>query len=425
MVRLPAQETAGDSGFEVQDRMAALKRHDPPGPMRVLFLIRALSLGGAEQQLVLIAEGLERLGHEVSVLTFYPGLAQHEERLSRGGVGIRRLRKRGRWDVLGACHSLVKEVRQLDPDVVYSFLPTSNVVSALIVRLISKSAIVWGIRGSSVELPRYDWLGRLIAGAERRLRRVPDMVICNSQAGYELCLSSGYPSSRLGIVRNAIDVERNRFDAQSRERFRAAHGLSKAELVVGLAGRLDPMKGLDVCIRALKELARMQISLKVMVAGEGPEDYTRELKRQAAEESVSGRMLWLGRVEDMPAFYSAIDVFCSSSIGEGMSNVIAEALACGRLCVATRVGDSSWLVRDDSLMADPGDWRSMTNAISNAVSCLPSWNGDQVRQRIAEQLSAEAAIADTQRLLAQAIEHRCGAGSATATKGNRSCSSCR
>ncbi len=418
MARLRAPDSAGGPGIEFADGVANLKSHGQIESMRVLFLIRALTLGGAEQQLVLIAEGLARRGHEVSVLTFYPGLAHHEERLARSGVRICRLRKRGRWDILGACHSLVDEVRHFDPDAVYSFLPTSNVVSALILRPLSRCAIVWGIRGSSVTMQRYDWLGRLIAGLERRLRRIPDMVICNSQAGRDLCLSSGFPPSRLGIVRNAIDVEKNRYDAESRERFRFAHGLGQSELVVGLAGRLDPMKGLDVFMRAMQELLRMQVALTAVVAGEGPEDYLLRLKSLAAEASMSGRILWLGRVDDMPAFYSAIDVFCSPSMGEGMSNVVAEALACGRPCVATRVGDSSWLVMDDSLLAEPGDWRSLADAIANAVSRLPSWNGEHARQRVAEQLSAVSAIAGSERLIARAIAHRRGVGNAMTTLGD-------
>jgi len=319
---------------------------------------------------------------------------------------------------LGACHSLVDEVRNFDPDAVYSFLPTSNVVSALILRPLSRCAIVWGIRGSSVTMQRYDWLGRLIAGLERRLRRIPDMVICNSQAGRDLCLSSGFPPSRLGIVRNAIDVEKNRYDAESRERFRFAHGLGQSELGGGLAGRRDPMKGLDAFMRAMQELLRMQVALTAVVAGECPEDYLLRLKSLAAEASMSGRILWLGRVDDMPAFYSAIDVFCLPSMGEGMSNVVAEALACGRPCVATRVGDSSWLVMDDSLLAEPGDRRSLADAIANAVSRLPSWNGEHARQRGAEQLSAVSAIAGSERLIARAIEHRRGVGNAMTTLGD-------
>ncbi|MCW5620274.1 MAG: hypothetical protein KIS79_04115, partial [Burkholderiales bacterium] len=87
-------------------------------------------------------------------------------------------------------------------------------------------------------------------------------------------------------------------------------------------------------------------------------------------------------------------------------------------CVATRVGDSSWLVMDDSLLAEPGDWRSLADAIANAVSRLPSWNGEHARQRVAEQLSAVSAIAGSERLIARAIAHRRGVGNAMTTLGD-------
>ena len=68
--------------------------------MKVVFLIRALNFGGAERQLVALARGLQRRGHEVAVAVFYSGGALESE-LKEAGIPIRSLEKRGRWDVFG------------------------------------------------------------------------------------------------------------------------------------------------------------------------------------------------------------------------------------------------------------------------------------------------------------------------------------
>lgn len=369
------------------------------------FLIRALTLGGAERQLVLIASGLAARGHDVSVVTFYPGLPALHEQLLVGGVGILQLEKRGRWDILALAASLRRVLQSHAPDVVYSFLPTANVLSSLLVR--GRAAVVWGVRASAANLPGYDWLGRALARTERALRAMPDMVICNSIAGYELCRALGFQPDKLGVARNIIDLKANRFDADLRTTFRASLGIYPETIVVGAASRIDPMKGLETLLAALPVAREVIGSITLLVAGDGKPAFLDGLRHRADSLGLSGSICWLGRVDNMQAFYSAVDVFCSPSCGEGMSNVVAEAMACGRICVATRVGDSAQLIGDDSLMAEPDDADSLGAAIVIAAGRLPGWNGDGARSRVATLLSAETAIAETELLLQKAVNrHR-------------------
>src|SRR3954454_20726228 len=91
------------------DRLPSVIRGSPvPGPrgdrLRILLLVRALGLGGAERQTVNLATGLARRGHKVTVATFYPGgafesILSRESVLSGGNLAYLRLEKRGRWDV--------------------------------------------------------------------------------------------------------------------------------------------------------------------------------------------------------------------------------------------------------------------------------------------------------------------------------------
>jgi len=382
--------------------------------MRIQFLIRALSLGGAERQLVLLAEGLARRGHKVEVLTFYQGLPVLEQRLERQAIKVVQLRKRGRADVLGFIRSLKSAVNVFEPDVVYSFLPTANVISALVFRQPSHPAIVWGIRSSSVSLPGYDWLGRALARLERWLRKSPHAVICNSRAGYDLYRTLEFPVDRLSIVRNALDLEENRFDPEARARFRVLLGVRDSTLVVGAAGRIDPVKGFEVLIKAVAAIRDSLGDVVLAIAGDGPADYRRSLETVAAQAGVADRVKWMGRVDCMKDFYSAVDVFCSSSIGaEATSNVIAEALSCERLTIATAVGDSPELLADASLIARPGEVDSLANALASAVALLPNWEGARARARIAASLSVDTAIEETEQALMRASALRRSGDSVT------------
>ena len=78
--------------------------------MKIIFLVRSLTYGGAQQQLVILAKGLQEMGHSVQVITFYPG-GVLEKNLERNSIHVRTLDKQGRWDVIGFFARLVNNCR--------------------------------------------------------------------------------------------------------------------------------------------------------------------------------------------------------------------------------------------------------------------------------------------------------------------------
>ena len=148
--------------------------------MKVLFLTRALNVGGAERQLVVLARGLRKRGHEVAVAVFYPdGVLEGE--LKEAGIPILSLAKRGRWDVVGFVLRLIHLVRCYRPDVLHSYI--SNLVTVVVQPFLKSTKIVWGVRSSYMDFSRYDWLFRVSYGLACRLSHSADLIIANSHAG--------------------------------------------------------------------------------------------------------------------------------------------------------------------------------------------------------------------------------------------------
>jgi len=134
------------------------------------------------------------------------------------------------------------------------------------------------------------------------------------------------------VIRNGIDTLR--FRPGDRDAARARLGLPAHAAVVGIAGRLEREKNQALAIRAL---ARMDTTDAVLaLAGNG--SLAGELRDLAAAEGVADRVRFLGHVEDMPAFYGALDAFCLPSLSEGLPLSLLEAQACGIASVATDVG---------------------------------------------------------------------------------------
>jgi glycosyltransferase involved in cell wall biosynthesis len=123
--------------------------------MKICFLVRALTYGGAERQLVVLAKGLHARGHDVVVMVFYPG-GPLEKDLLDAGVRIRSLAKRGRWDVLNFFFQLIRAVREERPDILHSYL--TEFVTVILKPVLPGLKVVWGIRVSNIDYRDYDWL---------------------------------------------------------------------------------------------------------------------------------------------------------------------------------------------------------------------------------------------------------------------------
>jgi len=374
--------------------------------VRIGILIRALTVGGAERQVVSVAQGLQLDGHAVYVLVFYQTSSFLEAELASSGIPVVDLEKRSRWDLPGFLWRLHRVVRELDIDVVYSFLPTANVLAATLWARAARPAVVWGVRGSSGERASHDWLGNLLVTGQTWLVRRADAVIANSLPAISGCRARGWPPDRLHLVANGLDGEAFRFDAPARDRLRSGWGAEPAQPVIGVAGRLDPVKGLDDFISALVKVRDQHPEALAVIAGDGPSDYVASLRALADRLGLSRNIRWLGTVREMAGFYSAIDLLCLPSRSEGCSNVVAEALACGTPVVATRVGDNEVYVRDASLLAEPGQPGELAGAMLRALTPGRQVARELLREGILGQLALPVMVQRTVAVLRDAVSAR-------------------
>ncbi len=366
--------------------------------MKVLILIRALSTGGAERQAALLAKGLKARGHPVKVMVFYGG-GTLEADLTAAAVPVIDLGKRGRWDTAAFWWRLVRAVRREQPDVLYSFLTVANLLNGLLEPLIPGVKRVWGLRASNMDPSRYDWLHRITMSLETRLARRANLIIANAQAGLDVALANGLPADRISVIRNGIDTTRFRPDRAAGIPLRAAWGISTHQPLIGLVGRLDPMKGHPAFLLAAAQLRDLQPDTRFVCVGEGSANYRAMLMAEAGALGLQEILHWAGDRQDMPAVYNALDVAVSASLfGEGVSNMLGEAMACGTPCVTTAVGDSAWVVGETGVVVPPGQPAALAEGIAAQLERL-SLEGEslrqQVRQHIETNLSTDALLDNT------------------------------
>jgi glycosyltransferase involved in cell wall biosynthesis len=136
---------------------------------------------------------------------------------------------------------------------------------------------------------------------------------------------------------------------------REEFGIPPGVPLVGTVANLKPHKGLEYLLRAAVEVRRTLRDVRFLVVGQG--DARQRLEAVASELGLDGAVIFSGFREDALRIASAFDVFAMSSLHEGLSIALIEAMALGKPVVVTRVGGLPEVVRDgrDGILVPPRD----------------------------------------------------------------------
>jgi glycosyltransferase involved in cell wall biosynthesis len=376
-------------------------------PIRLLVLIHSFDTGGAQRQLIALLKGLDRGSFRVTVVSMQPGGGMADEMRAVPGVEWIPLERRPGWGLLPFALQLRAAARALEPDLVYGYMGPARIAVLLLPRKCSR--IIWGVRDSNMDLRHYGWMAHAGFRLERMFAGRPDLILANSQAGRDYVVSRGFPPHKTRVVDNGIDTGRFRADPVGRARLRNAWRVPPQSLLVGVVGRLDPMKGHRDFLSAAAMLARRKPGVHFVCVGDGPPGYRAELAALARDLGLERLLTWAGEERDMSAAYSAFDIAVSSSaFGEGFSNVVAEAMACGVPCVVTDVGDSARIVGDAGVVVPAQQPAALAEGILQMVQrCAHGDYADAAlrcevnRARVRENFSVERMVAETQALLSK------------------------
>ncbi|MBI5329081.1 MAG: TIGR03088 family PEP-CTERM/XrtA system glycosyltransferase [Betaproteobacteria bacterium] len=312
-----------------------------PRPL-IAHVIHHFGTGGMENGMVMLFNHLpeEKYRHAVINLA---GYGEFRHRIRRADISFHDLGKQAGRDVSWhvRLNRLLKELR---PDILH----TRN-LSALEAQFTG----AWrGIRGrvhgehgrDIYDLHGKNWKYNLLRRAARHA--VHRYIAVSRDLEQWLHHDIGVPPQRVRQIYNGVDGARFHPRAEERPDLGRPDFFAGAECVFGTVGRLAAVKDYPTLVRAFALLCRQHpnpAGLRLVLVGDGPQ--RGQVEAAIHETGLTNAQVWLpGDRKDIADWLRALDVFCLTSLGEGISNTILESMASGLPVVATQVGGTPELI---------------------------------------------------------------------------------
>jgi len=324
--------------------------------IRVVHIINDMEVGGAQRQVLNLFRAIDRRRFDLRLVCL-AAKGAFGDQLKREGFEVVALGKRGRVDS-AMVRRLVRLLGERRPDVAHCSVFTANLWGRIAGKLAGVPVLIAHEQSAvSLENWRRRWIDRVLSRFTFRVLAVSD------DLRRRVIAEEGISPGRVEVLYNAIDCDEIERAAAAplaalpgREGFR-----------VGVVGRLERRKDHLTLVRAAARVVREIPHAAFLLVGDGPDRpvVEREIARLGLEENVR----LLGERDDVPRLLHAFDLYVLSSITEGLSLSILEAMAAGRAIVATRVGGNPELLDDGGagVLVPARDPEAMADAVARLL----------------------------------------------------------
>jgi PEP-CTERM/exosortase A-associated glycosyltransferase len=324
-------------------------------------------------------------------------------------------------------------VRRFRPDVLHPHSPVLNALPALAVGRRHGISVVYEMRASWEDAAvdhgstrqgsvRYGLSRALETHALRRADAIT--TICEGLVG-DISVR-GIDRSRITVIPNAVDVRAFRFGAEPDDVLRAELGLAGAT-VLGFAGSFYAYEGLDLLLEAAAQLLSAHPQLRVLLVGGGPQEDA--LRAQAKSLGLSEQVVFTGRVPhaQVQRYYDLIDVLAYPRKSMRLTELVTplkplEAMAQGRMLVASNVGGHREMIRDGEtgLLFEAGNVTALVQAIDAMLARRADWPriARQARTFVETERNWARSVARYADVYRRALEARRGEQAVAAASGS-------
>jgi glycosyltransferase involved in cell wall biosynthesis len=351
--------------------------------IRILQLLQGLAIGGIERMVLDLVFALPEAEFTTSFCTF-DREGQLASEVAARGMSLH-FRKRQRGLDAGFVLWLAKLLRRERIQILHAHNATAFFYGAAAARLAPGTRFLYTEHDRAFPTP---WRER---GLHALLARGVDAAVTVSDTLRDnLVRYEAFPADRLHVVKNGVTLRAPQRDGAA---MRAELGIGMRP-TAGIVARLAPVKNHALLLRAWKQVLETVPNAVLLVVGNGStEPATRAL---ADELGLGDAVRFVGFRLDVAEILASLDVFVLSSLSEGLSLTLLEAMAAGLPIVATRVGGNPEVVQDGDtgLLVPSGDPPALARALARLLldAELRVQMGESGRRRYSQNFTLQAMV---------------------------------
>ncbi|MGC1423178.1 MAG: glycosyltransferase [Terracidiphilus sp.] len=366
--------------------------------MRIAYMLTSLGRGGAERQVIALAERMAARGHGVVLIVLKP----HEAHEWQCTIEVVRLDMSkslvGFTSGLATAHRFLRSFR---PDLVHSHTFPANMAARVLHVLGSAPAVLSTIHNVYEGGWRRSALYGLTDGLAIHTTAVSEAVANRfTQIG-------AVPQRKCSVITNGIDL--SEFTPIPDRRIAVRGELNAGDNFIWLAaGRAVPAKDYPNLLRALARVRSASAQTQLWIAGEASAWEEEHMQDLAESTGIIDSIQWLGLRDDMPALLDAADAFVLSSAWEGMPLVVGEAMAMKKPVVATDVGGVRELVGNAGIIVPPNDSDALADAMIRVMRMAEDQQnirGKTARDRIRRHFDIDAKAEEWEMLYSRLLRN--------------------
>lgn len=352
-------------------------------PIKILYVIGQLTVGGTERQLLELIKHIDRTNFDLQVVSLYQNAPLKMEFREAGcPVHLLNREKQGRLVTLVRLYQIL---RSLHPHVVHTFAYASRAAIPA-ARAIGDTKVIVSIRTNPLfQASLQDNLANSFA----------DQILCNTKTAKAI-IDRKWRHNRIKVIYNGIWLPE--FDVMKKKSVNLPIGAQANNANICCVARLVPVKGLDQLLEAFVIVDDSLPDANLWIIGGGP--LRSALERNVARLGLYGNIVFWGTRADVPAILGRCDIGVISSHAEGMCNAILEYMSAGLPVVATSVGGNPELVihGETGLLVPPRNPTALAEALIFLMLNPEAANrmGESGRKRVEEKFTIERMVRDTE-----------------------------